>query len=167
MRRSGGQALAALGAPRREHLAAADRGHAGAKAVLPRTADLGGLERAFHGVPSCSKMHWKSLTLERVNGRSVKTTDGEQRNPGGDASDHYQAGPGRSVAHRRPCPWAVGPVDNWNGHDYNPQPTVMHCEALPGPVDTAVVHDLPATKSRQGRSHRCHLPPTPTPGMRA
>src|SRR5258706_5800631 len=45
---SGGQALAALGAARREHFAAAGRGHARAKAVLACAADLGGLVGAFH-----------------------------------------------------------------------------------------------------------------------
>ena len=39
----GGQALAALGATRREDLAATGRGHTGAETVLARAADLGGL----------------------------------------------------------------------------------------------------------------------------
>src|SRR6187200_708346 len=44
-----GEALAPLGAARRQHLAAADRRHARAKTVVAGAADLGGLERAFHG----------------------------------------------------------------------------------------------------------------------
>jgi len=155
--RSGRQAGAALGATRREHLAAADGAHAGAEAVRPRAFDLGGLERAFHVVgPWLKKPYIRARYAVGCQPLSARSAP---------VAGHWPAG--RVAARRRGFrPARVGrpasrPVDNSAGDAYNPQPSGRRHRGCPGrrtPAPLAAIAPpaaagRPATAGRPSPRH--------------